>query len=48
MSKDKVSLFGYNPTETPEEIIASDKDEKRKEAFKEAYKKVMQIIPSYF
>lgn len=47
-AKDKVSLFGYDPTETPEEIIDADKDIDRKEAFKEAYKKVMQIIPDYF
>lgn len=47
-SKDKLSLFGYDPTETPEEIIDADKDIDRKEAFREAYKKVMQIIPDYF
>lgn len=47
-SKDKVSLFGYDPTETPEEIIDADKDIERKDAFKEAYKRVMQIIPDYF
>lgn len=46
--KEKISLTSYNPIETPEEIINSDKDMKRKDAFKEAYKKVMTIIPAYF
>ena len=46
--KQKVSLLGFDPTETPEEIIDGDKNNDRKEAFKEAYKKVMQIIPDYF
>lgn len=46
--KDKVSLLGYDPIETPEEIISSDKNSDRKDAFKEAYKVVMKIIPDYF
>lgn len=44
----KVTLLGYDPIETPQEIISSDKNDERKESFKQAYKKVMQIIPDYF
>ncbi len=47
-SKEKVSLVGYDPVESPEEIINSDKDTKRKEAFKETYKRIATIIPEYF
>lgn len=47
-TKDKMSLTGYDPVETPEEIIAADKDIERKEAFKEAYKIAMTIVPNYF
>ena len=47
-SKEKVSLIGYDPVESPEEIINADKDTNRKEAFKEAYKKIATIIPEYF
>lgn len=44
----KVNLLSYDPVETPEEIMDKDKNTARKEAFKESYKKVMQIIPDYF
>lgn len=47
-TNDKMSLTGFDPVETPEEIIASDKDSERREAFKEAYKKAMTIVPNYF
>ena len=47
-SKEKVSLLGYDPVETPEEIISKDKDENRKEAFKDAYKVIMKVIPEFF
>ncbi len=47
-TKDKMSLTGFDPVETPEEIIASDKDNNRREAFREAYKKAMTIVPNYF
>ena len=46
--KNEVSFLGFDPVETPDEIINSDTNNDRKEAFKEAYKKVMQIIPDYF
>ena len=46
--KEKVSLTSYEPAETPEEIIAADKDIKRKEAFQKAYKVIANIIPGYF
>lgn len=46
--KSKVTLLGYDPVETPEEVMDKDKDTARKEAFKESYKRVMQIIPDYF
>ncbi len=45
---EKISLTSYDPVETPEEIINSDKDTKRREAFKEAYKRITTIIPEYF
>lgn len=44
----KVHLLSYDPVETPEEIIAADKDIKRKEAFQETYKRIAKIIPEYF
>lgn len=44
----KVHLLSYDPVETPEEIIAADKDQKRKEAFQETYKRIAKIIPEYF
>ncbi len=47
-SKNKVSLLGFDPVETPEEVINTDTNTDRKEAFREAYKKVMKIIPEYF
>ncbi len=46
--KEKVSLVGYDPVESPEEIIDADKDTNRKEAFKETYKRIATIIPEYF
>ena len=46
--KNKVTLLGYDPVETPEEIIEKDKDQDRNKAFRESYKRVMQIIPDYF
>ena len=47
-SKEKMSLFGYDPIESPEEIISNDKNNERREAFKGAYKNVMKIIPEFF
>ena len=47
-NKEKVGLTSYDPVETPEEVINSDKDTKRREAFKEAYKRIATIIPEYF
>ena len=45
----KENLLTYELTvEDPEEIIATDKDENRKNAFKEAYKVIANIIPEYF
>ena len=46
--KNKVTLLGYDPVETPEEIIEKDKDQDRNKAFRESYKRVMQIIPYFF
>lgn len=46
-TKDKISLIGYDPVQTPEEIIAADKDNDRREAFKEAYKKAMSYAPIF-
>ena len=45
---EKISLLGYYPIETAEEVIDADKDVERKEAFKETYKRIMKIIPDYF
>ena len=47
-NKEKLSLTSYDPVETPEEVINSDKDTKRREAFREAYKRITTIIPEYF
>lgn len=47
-SKDKLNLVGYDPVESPEEIIGSDKNIDRREAFRETYKRVMMIVPEYF
>ncbi len=47
-TKDKISFTGFDPVETPEEIIAADKNTQRREAFKEAYKIAMTIVPNYF
>ncbi len=44
----KTSLFGSDDVIEPEEVIASDKNQERQNAFKEAYKRVMQIVPKYF
>ncbi len=45
----KENLLTYDLTvEEPEDIIAADKDENRKNAFKEAYKVIANIIPEYF
>ena len=46
--KNKVSFIGYDPVESPEIIISSDKNNERKKAFADSYKRVMQIIPEYF
>lgn len=46
-TKEKVSLIGYDPVQTKEEIIAADKDSARREAFKEAYRKVMSYAPIF-
>ena len=46
--KEKISLTSYDPVESPEEIIAADKDTKRREAFQKAYKVIANIIPGYF
>ena len=48
MKKEKFNLTGYDPVETPDEVIASDKNTERKEAFFETYKRIMKIIPEYF
>lgn len=45
----KENLLTFDLTvENPEDIIAADKDENRKNAFKEAYKVIANIIPEYF
>ncbi len=46
--KTKNTLFGSDEVVDAEIVIASDKDTNRQNAFKEAYKKVMQIVPNYF
>ncbi len=46
--KVKNTLFGSDEVVDAEIVIASDKDTNRQNAFKEAYKKVMQIVPNYF
>ena len=45
---DKVTITSYNPVEDPDDVIAADKDNNRKEAFRETYKRIMNIIPEYF
>lgn len=47
-TSDKMSFFGSDNVESPKEIIDADKDTDRKAAFKDAYKRNMQIIPGYF
>ncbi len=43
------NLLAYDSTvEEPQDIIDSDKDLKRKEAFQETYKRIANIIPEYF
>lgn len=45
----KENLLNYDTTvESPEDIIAADKDENRRQAFREAYKVIAKIIPEYF
>lgn len=45
----KENLLTYDLTvENPEDIIAADKDENRKQAFQKAYKAIANIIPEYF
>ena len=46
--KNRVTITSYDPVEEPEDVIAADKDNERKEAFKETYKRIMTIIPEYF
>ena len=46
--KEKISLVSYDPVESPEEIIAADKNKARREAFQKAYKVIVNIIPGYF
>lgn len=46
--KNRMTLTGFDPVDTPEEIIQSDKDNNRKQAFQEAYKRIAKIIPEYF
>ena len=46
--ENKVSFLGFDPVETPEEVINADKDVERREAFKETYKRIAKIIPEYF
>lgn len=48
VNKKKTTLLGFDPVETPEEVIEADKDIERKEAFKETYKRIAKIIPEYF
>lgn len=47
-AKDKVSLLGYDPVETAEEIINKDTNMERKKAFHDAYKVVMQRFAELF
>lgn len=46
--KNKMSFTGYDPVESPDVVISSDKNNERKKAFADTYKRVMQIIPEYF
>lgn len=47
-SGNRISFTGYDPVESPEAVISSDKNIERKKAFADSYKRVMQIIPEYF
>ena len=38
--KERISLTKYDPIESPEEIIAADKDIKRRKAFDEVFKRI--------
>ena len=46
--KNEVTLLGSDDVESPEIIIANDKNADRRKAFMEANKRVMQIIPRLF
>lgn len=46
--KKKFNFTGYDPIEDPEEIIAKDTNQSRREAFQRAYRVIANIIPSYF
>lgn len=50
MAKEKNRMKFFDPdfVESTREIIDSDKNNERKLAFAESYKKIMQIIPGYF
>lgn len=47
-NKRKVTFLGNDGVQDPEMIIDSDKNDNRKKAFHEAYKRAMQIVPDYF
>ena len=44
----KTKLLGYDPVESPEEIIKKDSNLERRKAFLETYQRVAKIIPEYF
>ena len=47
-NKRKITFLGNDGVQDPEMIIDSDKNNDRKNAFREAYKRAMQIVPDYF
>lgn len=47
-NKRKITFLGNDGVQDPEMIIDSDKNDDRKKAFHEAYKRAMQIVPEYF
>lgn len=47
-SNEKISFLGFDPVETPEEIIDKDSDIDRKKAFRDSYKVVMQRFADLF
>ena len=47
-NKRKITFLGNDGVQDPEMIIASDRNDDRKNAFREAYKIAMQIVPHYF